>query len=523
MTQSSLKRRLQWLSEPGSPRIAQGLQGIEKESLRVTTNGRIAQTPHPNALGAKLTHPSITTDYSEALMEFITQPQASVAQTLDSLHNTHAVVYNALSPELLWATSMPCVLENDPTAIPIADYGSSNSGMMKHIYRRGLGWRYGRAMQAISGVHFNYSLPLDFWPAYQQHESNVQSASAFVSAAYFGLTRNFLRYGWIIPYLFGASPAVCKSFLQGAPHDFSEFDHQTLYEPFATSLRMSDIGYKNKNQAHLHIGYNSLDEYVHGLTDAILTPEPEYERIGLTVDGQYRQLNTNILQIENEYYSFIRPKNVAHSGERPTLALQRRGVKYIEVRALDVNVFDPCGVSAEQLRFLEAFLILCLLEDSPPTTRDEVAAINRNQSRVARRGRQPDLELEHDGQFHKLRDWGRDILRRMVPIVELLNQQTNSTAYTRVLENQTAAIVDADKTPSARVLQLMRDNNESFFDFSLRMSEQHREYFRRKPLTQTVKSRYDALAAQSLKQQTEIEAADTIPFDAFLKQYFTQR
>ena len=107
---------------------------------------------------------------------------------------------------------------------------------------------------------------------------------------------------------------------------------------------------------------NSLDEYVRDLSRAISTPHPPYETLGVKVDGEYRQLNANILQIENEYYSFIRPKRVARSGERPTKALRRAGVEYVEVRALDVSAFDPVGVNQNKLRFLEAFLALCLHE-----------------------------------------------------------------------------------------------------------------------------------------------------------------
>ena len=128
---------------------------------------------------------------------------------------------------------------------------------------------------------------------------------------------------------------------------------------------MSDLGYRNRNQAGLSVSVNSLDEYVRDLSRAISTPHPPYEKLGVKVDGEYRQLNANILQIENEYYSFIRPKRVARSGERPTKALLRAGVEYVEVRALDVSAFDPVGVNQNKMRFLEVFLALCLMKDSP--------------------------------------------------------------------------------------------------------------------------------------------------------------
>ncbi|HSN18547.1 MAG TPA: glutamate--cysteine ligase, partial [Gammaproteobacteria bacterium] len=365
-----------------------GGKGLEKESLRVTRDGRLAQTPHPAALGSALTHPHITTDYSEALLEFVTAPFHEVTQTLASLMDIHAFAYEHMGGEMLWATSMPCILEGD-AGIPVARYGDSNVGKMKHVYRLGLGWRYGRTMQAISGVHFNYSYPEALWPLLQESEADGRGLREFRDDWYFRALRNFQRVGWLVPYLFGASPAMCKSFLGGRDLKFPEFDPHTLYEPYGTSLRLSDIGYKNSNQARIGVTYNSLADYVSTLSHAIGTPAPDYERIGVKVDGEYRQLNANILQIENEFYGSIRPKQPIESGERATLALKRRGVMYLEVRALDVNAYDPVGTDDSALRFIEALLLLCLLSDSPPTDAAEQAEIGRNQLAVARRGRDP--------------------------------------------------------------------------------------------------------------------------------------
>ena len=323
------EQRLTQLLNHGSAKLLRGgLKGLEKESLRVDKEGCLAHTPHPRSLGAALTHPHITTDYSEALIELVTPPQATVKDSLGFLCDIHSFVYQHLDGEMLWATSMPCALEDD-ASIPIAHYGRSNVGMMKHVYRRGLGWRYGRSMQTISGVHFNYSFPEDLWPVLRDLRRDRRPLREFMDEAYFGMLRNFQRVGWLLPYLFGASPAVCKSFFHGRDPSFKEFDAHTLYEPYATSLRLSDIGYKNNNQARIGVTYNSLADYVTTLRHAISTPAPEYERIGVKVDGEYRQLNANILQIENEFYSSVRPKQPINSGERATLALKRRGVMYL--------------------------------------------------------------------------------------------------------------------------------------------------------------------------------------------------
>src|ERR1022692_4271705 len=241
---------------------------------------------------------------------------------------------------------------------------------MKTIYRRGLGMRYGRIMQAISGVHFNYSFSSDLWDALEYINHSSQPRQDFVSEQYFGVLRNYRRFGWLVLYLFGTSPAVSKDFFAGREISLPSLDGDTVYEPYGTSLRMSDIGYRNKNQATVSVSVNSLDEYVRDLSRAISSPYPPYEKIGVKVDGEYLQLNANILQIENEYYSSIRPKRVARSGERPTKALQREGVEYGEVRALDVSAFDPVGVNQNKLRFLEAFLAMCLVRESEAIGRD---------------------------------------------------------------------------------------------------------------------------------------------------------
>ena len=320
MIDKLLEKRLDGLLTAGGVEILKGgKKGLEKESLRIDTNGSLAQTPHPHQWGAPLTHPYITTDYSEALPELITPAFSEMHKTIDFLEQTHRFLYQHLSSdELLWAASMPCAVSDD-TSIPIARYGTSNNGKMKHIYRVGLDWRYGRKMQAIAGVHFNYSLPQKIWPVYQELEKSKAPEQEFINTSYFSLIRNFKRLGWMVPFLFGSSPAVCKSFLAGRTTRFKQHQHGTYYLPHATSLRMSDIGYKNKNQSSLVVSYDSLNDYCASLETALRTPYPEYEAIGLHNDGSRIQLSTSVLQIENEYYSFIRPKRTGQPGERMSL------------------------------------------------------------------------------------------------------------------------------------------------------------------------------------------------------------
>jgi len=498
-----------------------GLKGVEKESLRVSPKGLVVRTPHPQALGSALTNEHITTDYSEALIELVTPPFPHTWELVQYLCDLHRFVYQHLEDELLWATSMPCAIEGDES-IPIAQFGTSNVGRMKTVYRQGLGHRYGRVMQAISGVHFNYSFPEHLWPLLGEILATSDTGQGFRSDVYFALLRNYRRHGWIVLYLFGNSPALCSSFLQGRKvGGLREFMPGTLYAPYATSLRMSDLGYRNKSQAGLNVSVNSLDHYIRDLTRAISTPHPPYEKLGVKVEGEYRQLNANLLQIENEYYSFIRPKRVTQSGERPTKALRRGGVQYVEMRSLDVSAFDPVGVNQNKLRFLEAFAAYCALSDSLPIENSEQAELDGNHALVAREGREPGLMLRRDGRDAPLRDWALKIVDAMRGVCDLLDQGDAQRPYTTALETQEAKVRNVALTPAARTLEEMRTNEESFFNLALRMSKLHKAYFL--DLYSPNESRQDEFAAeaqQSIEAQARIEASDRISFDAYLAQYF---
>ncbi len=523
MFDSVYSRLARWRSDGDLNLLRQGRIGLEKESLRVALSGGMALTPHPPALGSALTNPWLTTDYSEALIEFITPPMQGPTTALDYLGDLQTFVYQKLEKELLWATSMPCVLAGDDS-IPVAQYGSSNAGRMKRIYRLGLGYRYGRVMQVISGVHFNWSLAAEFWPAYRQMEQATVSDDDMRNTHYMGLIRNLQRHGWMIPYLFGASPAVCKSFFLGKPTRLPMFDETTKYEPYATSLRMGDIGYQNSREEGLGIkaNYDDIASYAASLAHAIKTPAVLWEELGVKVDGHYRQLNANILQIENEYYSTVRPKQVLQGLEQPNLALKRRGVQYIELRSLDVNAYHPLGVEEVQLRFLEAFMLFCLFSDSPLIGLEERLEIDTNLLMVAHRGRQPGLKLQRQGDDVPLRDWAQEITDAMAPICELLDQIEGGRDYEDALEEQLGKVHEPNVTPSARMLDEMRDTGEGFYQFARRLSSQHHRYFRERPLPEQRLQELEAVAAQSLQQQHEIEQQDEVDFDRFLQDYFQQ-
>jgi len=478
-------------------------RGVEKESLRADTAGHLALTPHPAPLGSALEHPHITTDFSESQLEFITGVHASPEAVERELTDIHQFAYRAIGDEMLWVGSMPCGLPSDET-IPIGRYGTSNVGRAKSVYRMGLGHRYGRRMQTISGIHYNWSMP------------------GISSEQYFGLIRNFRRHSFLLLYLFGASPAVCSSFVDGRPHPLLPLSEHTLHLPHATTLRMGRLGYQSDAQASLSVSYNSLDSYAASLQDAMTRPYPAYEALGVrNPGGEYNQLATSLLQIENEFYGTIRPKRVIRAGERPLHALRERGVEYVEVRCMDLDPFEPVGIAVPTMRLLDVFLLHCLLSDSPPDTPAEIAALARNQHRTAEHGRQPGLLLERDGHELSLRDWGDELLAQCVPIAAALDRAHGGSAHRDALAAAAARQHAPDTTPSARVLAAMasQDIGCSHTGFITAQSQRTRAGLLALPYDDALDTRFREMAQQSVLDQRAKEAADTLPFEIFRQQY----
>ena len=480
-------------------------RGIEKESLRTQAGGGLARTPHPAALGAPLTHPHITTDFSESQLELITGAHLGVQACLDELTRVHQFVYRSLAAqgtETLWVGSMPCGLGPDEN-IPIGSYGSSNIARAKSVYRMGLGHRYGRRMQTISGIHYNWSMPgLDN----DQH---------------FALIRNFRRHCFLLLTLFGASPAVCDSFVAGREHGLLRLSEHTLHQPHATSLRMGRLGYQSDAQASLAVSYNSLESYAESLQGALTRPYPPYEAIGVkNLGGEYNQLATTLLQIENEFYGTIRPKRVIHSGERPLHALRERGVEYIEVRCMDLDPFVPVGITAQTMRFLDIFLLHCLLQDSAPDSPAEIAEISRNQHRTAAFGREPGLKLARNGTEVLLTDWAQELLQACAPIAVALDSAHGGTAYGDALAAANATLGRLDGAPSAHMLAAMgSDFGGSYTAFIRAQAAQTQQHLLGLPWSAAQQAEFEALSQRSEEKCAAIEAADSVDFETFRLAY----
>ena len=494
--------------------------GIEREALRVSNSGGLAQTMHPVALGASLTNHYITTDFAEPLLEFITPPDCDVNVTLNQLADIHTFTIKHLQNEYLWPFSMPCFVGTEAD-IRLAEYGSSNIGQMKHLYRVGLKHRYGSMMQVISGVHFNFSLPDAFWQAWCEQE-HLEYTQDNVSAAYFALIRNYRRTCWLIPYLFGASPALCASFLQGkdSPLPFKKLGQGTMYLPYATSLRMSDLGYTSAAQSTLNICYNHVDSYVASVREAIQTPSTLYQHIPAGEDQAYCQLNKNILQIENELYSPIRPKQITQPGEKPSEALAKRGVAYIEVRALDCDPFSTVGVNAEQIRFLDVYLLHCLLSASPDMTPEEYQQTEANLNKVVLSGRDPACTLSFGSAEKLLRDWANELFEELRAIADIFDNVHGSTLYTQAVAAQLAKVQNSDLTPSGRLLGQMLQTNTDNSVLGKALAKEHEQQLRQRSYIEFDETRLAQEAMRSITQKQDMERQDEPAFADFLKTYF---
>lgn len=495
------------MAVPGPERLKGIRRGIEKEGLRVLPSGSLALTPHPLALGSALTHPHITTDYSESQIELITGARLGVQECLDELVQIHQFVLRSLRDaggEMLWSSSMPCQLPTDET-IPLARYGSSHSGRSKSVYRMGLGHRYGRRMQTISGIHYNWSLP------------------GVTSDQYFSLIRNFRRHAFVLLYLYGASPALCPCFVEGREHRLQPLGNtgQALYLPHATSLRMGRLGYQSDAQASINVSYNGLEGYANSLYDALTQPYPAYEMLGVrNPGGDYNQLGTGLLQIENEFYGTIRPKRTVSRGERPLHALRERGVEYVEVRLMDLDPFEDVGIAAPTMRMLDVFLLHCLNADSPPDTPDEIAELKHNQHLTAERGREPGLQLVRAGREVPLRDWAHEVLDQCRPYAQALDSTHGTQDYSAALAQALERLEHPERTPSAHVLgELTCAYGNSFANFTLARSEQARDSLLALPWSQAQQQRFEQWSAQSVQEQRDIEAADTLSFEEWRLRY----
>lgn len=495
--------------------LTQNRMGLERETLRVNQSGEVVSTPHPRAIGHKLSHPEITVDFSEGLLELVSKPSVGYAAVRQDMQRLHAWVARNLQPgELYWGLSMPPPAREEQ--IEIADFGPSASGRMKQIYRQGLASRYGKIMQIISGVHFNFSFDPRFIDTMHQLFGADLQPQECRNRLYFRLIRGFDQYAWLLPYLFGASPVAARSSVDQGAAWLKPLDQDHVYGEFATSLRMSDIGYQSPAQSDLHISHANLQEYVRELVLATRTPWPDYQAMGTHRGDQWLQLNGNILQIENEYYSAIRPKQVSQRGERPACALYHSGVSYIEVRMLDVDPFHPLGLSDDTACFMEVFLLACLAwgeQDHGRAQQDK-----HNRTLAIRHGRQPGLELMRDTRPVTLREWADECLDECALLAQQLDAAHASQRYSQAVAVQRAKWQAPETLPSQRVLD--ESAGVGYHRWALDRSRRYSADFADAALPQDVDQGLREAANASFAAASKLERDTGTDVAAYVQQYF---
>ncbi|MEI6221297.1 MAG: glutamate--cysteine ligase [bacterium] len=495
--------------------LVSGKHGIEKESLRITNDGLLSRRNHSLGLGSSLMHPHITTDFSEGLLEFVTAPFTDPKKTLEQLHQIHCFVARRLEGDFLWTQSMPGSLETN--AILLAQYGTSNLGRYKSLYREGLSYRYGKQMQMIAGVHYNFSFGEELLSRLHEFFSQGESYRAFVDTCYFALLRNFFRYQWLLVYLFGASPCLDSSFFEHSPlEELEHWKQHTRFGRFSTSLRMSQIGYSNHKREGLFFSHNSLQEFIHDLRAATVRNNPDFSRLGVYRNGKRIQINTNILQIENEYYASVRPKQIILGDETMSMAMESRGVGYIEVRLLDIDPFSPVGVDEEQLAFYQLFLLYCLAKESSIMSSDEYQLAERNKGQVALRGRDPELELTVKAGSKKVHAVGEEVLEEMELLIKLFPNDVQYM-YTELLSKQRLKLQDSTNTPSSVFLKHLFSSKKEYSEFGFERARQVTELFKTASLALDTEEYFEALVKKSIQQQESLEKSDKVSFDDYIK------
>lgn len=441
--------------------LTKALHGLEKESLRVDQEGRLAMTPHPAALGDTLTDPYITTDFSESQPEFITPPFEKIEDAVGFLEKLHAFTYERLGDELLWPMSMPARLPSNENDIPIARYGNSPEGQKREIYRRGLALRYGRYMQTISGVHYNLSFDPAFWDALWQKFGKTVGRQDFINEVSLNLVRNFIRYRWLLVFFFGASPYKDETYKCRMMS--KDKDH-------TVSLRSSRCGYSNP--AKIPVTYNSFKQHLADLQSAVDTVYSPYTNLGLEDHGVRVQLNDHLLQLGNEYYFSVRLKPPKPYDDMVD-SLRKDGVQYIEVRIFDINPFEYSGVSVRQLYFSHLFLLFCLLTPSSLVHEKELETATANQQDVALYGRNLSLYLNRDGKNILMTQWAGEILSMLKPFADAMDRVFSKPVYGLVLEYFVKAVADPKHLPAFRIVRAMRSNPSRFLSYGLRLAKKY--------------------------------------------------
>ncbi|PWJ41081.1 bifunctional glutamate--cysteine ligase GshA/glutathione synthetase GshB [Sediminitomix flava] len=380
-------------------KLLEGNFGIEKENARVDKNGKLALTPHPSVFGDKAKHPFITTDFSESQIEMITPPMPSINEAMGFLQTIHDIVSLELDKgEYLWPQSAPPILPKDEE-IPIARYGDSDTSAEE--YREMLSTIYGRKVQLISGVHFNFSFTEEWMERLYKASGEETSLNEFRNRLYMKLSRNFFRYRWLLIWLFGKSPAVHKTYIKDCIDRLPALEKDAYSFMEGTSVRSGVCGYRNKVNPILN--FDSWEQYQKSVDD-------------LVTDGS--------LKAKKELYTPLRLKSLG----------DEENVSYLEVRTLDLNPLKKTGISKRTLHAIHLFLLYCLFKEEEGTLdKDQQQVAYTNNDLASTFGLRKDVELiTYAGAKKGIQLWADEIIEEMVTL--LADYTSNNSDYQEALE-----------------------------------------------------------------------------------------
>ncbi|BGI51505.1 MAG: glutamate--cysteine ligase [Buchnera aphidicola (Ceratovacuna japonica)] len=447
-------------------------RGIERESIRIDKNGNFSKKMHPKSLGEPLTHKWITTDFSENLIELITPKIKNVNELITFLKDIYTYTIKNLDSEMLWPLSIPPYYPKNENIIKIAKYGNSYEGRKKELYRIGLKNRYGTYKNIISGIHYNFSLSIEFWKKYNKKKKINKN---IISKGYMHIIRNYYRFGHLISYIFGSSPYISKKInikksIYKKKYYLKE-NKDILYSKWSTSLRNSNIINNNNIKKKINIKFNSLSEYIKKVKKALNTKDKEFKKIKNTKKDKKKQINNNIIQLENELYIQIRPKQNTKKDETQLNALEKRGIKYIEIRSLDVNPFSYIGIKKYQILFLDLFLIWCTLTKSPYIKKKEMKKININWENICIKGKKPGQKVYIYKRKEIFIKNGLKILKEIKKIAKILDSNTKLKEYEKSCKKIKKILKNRELTYSSRITKILKKNGIK--NFGLKISKKY--------------------------------------------------
>lgn len=425
-------------------KVQRGNFGLEKENLRVDREGHLALTPHPAVFGDKKKNPYITVDFSESQLEMITPSFKKVEDAYYFMENLHDIVTENLENEYLWPQSIPPIIPEEEN-IPVAQFDEDKAS---EEYRKNLAAKYGKYLQLLSGIHYNFSFDNDFIKEFYEKSESKESFKDFKNNLYMKVARNYMKHSWLLVYLLGASAVVHKSYCTNCIGKMQVFDKDLYYFENGISFRNGICGYRNKKE--LYVSHNSLEEYINDLK---------------------KYIAEGTIQGAREYYSSLRLK--AKNPKDLLGSLEEDGIEYLEVRSIDLNPFARIGIELEDMQFIHLFMLHMLIKGECSFTKDDYLATKENEKMLATHGLNEEFMVTGvcGGKF-KVVDLVTAIFAEMVENFKALGIYNEKTE--KIMEYQFAKIADTRNLYLNRLLEAVK--KDGYIEFHLKAAEKSLEY-----------------------------------------------